>query len=257
MTGCPPTVVPVPRHTPRPKLSGRSTVQSSCLAALEYMSGTWQVSQLKHRQVAVLVGQPVVGGLGAVAGIATAHRAGLLRRHLIGEARAARQIVQRLVQVLAQLEPARIKRQVLRPGALGLLEVHRVVERVVTVGALHPALGVNIPGPCQILLAHQVHARIGQALGGDDLAGGHGAPDRRVTADGHDGIITFVMHQAVAQAAVLIDRVLDRQLRRRHGPVFGEGVGVPAVGVAAAFDQTGRKQRGGVGPAESALLQTL
>ena len=143
-------------------------------------------------QVACGVGQPLVRGLGVVAVVAAAH--GFVLRlspkgiGLIGRARlwkcgsiagaaanaAASKIVHGALQVLAQVQTPRVEGQVVGAGGGAFLEVDRVVEREVAVGAFHLAGGVDVPGPREVRLAGQVHAGVSDLLPSDDLTGGQG-----------------------------------------------------------------------------------
>ena len=130
-------------------------------------------------QVACGVGQPLVRGLGVVAAIAAAHGVGQLG----GDGALSRgvalplmssKIVHGALQILAQVQTPRVEGQVVGAGGGAFLEVDRVVEREVAVGALHLAGGVDVPGPREVGLAGQVHAGVSDLLPSDDLAGGQG-----------------------------------------------------------------------------------
>ena len=105
-----------------------------------------------------------------MATITSTHRISELRRHSVVGALAAGKLMERLIKVLANFKPAGIKHEMLRPAILALLEVDRIVQGIVTIGAVHQSIGVNIPGACQGTLVFQVHARVGKPLRRDDLA---------------------------------------------------------------------------------------
>ncbi len=76
-----------------------------------------------------------------------------LRRHAILGALAAGKLVQGRLEVLAQLDAARVELQVRRTVFFIRLEENRVIERVVAVGALQAALGVDIPRAVEAALS--------------------------------------------------------------------------------------------------------
>ena len=83
---------------------------------------------------------------GVVARLAAAHGGLAFRRHLELRALAARQGVVGPLDVLADLQASRVIKQMGKLVVLRLLVVHRVVERVMAVGAFQAALGVDVPG---------------------------------------------------------------------------------------------------------------
>ena len=113
-----------------------------------------------------------MGVLGVVTPVAAAHRIGQLRRAGGLRHGALGEIVQRALHILAQVQAPRVERQVIGPGGRTFLEVDRVVEREMAVGALDLARGVDVPGAAQLGLAGQVDARVRDALPRKDLTGG-------------------------------------------------------------------------------------
>ena len=86
-------------------------------------------------KMAVFVWQPFMRGLRIVAVSAIAHRiVDFIRKSDLG-AVAACELVQWLVQVLANFQAAGIESQVIGLGAFGFLIIEWVIERVMAVGA--------------------------------------------------------------------------------------------------------------------------
>ena len=168
---------------------------------------------------------------------------------------AAGKLVHGLVEVLAQLQAARVEGQVIGAGLGALLVVNRVVERVVAVGAVHLALGMHIPASGEGVFILQVHARIVQALPGDDLPGGEGAPLIFRRAGGGDKGLSALVHQAMALPAVGVGGVLDGDEFLAQLAIFFEGISIPGVAILPLGDNTTAQQGGGIGPAELARLQ--
>ena len=115
-------------------------------------------------EVALGVGQPVVGIHGVMAGFAAPHAALQLGGNGVLGALAAGKVVVGALQVLANLQAAGVKFQVLGAGLARFFVIGRVVQREVAVGALHAALGVDIPGAHQAGFAGQVDARSSNLL---------------------------------------------------------------------------------------------
>ena len=99
----------------------------------------------ERAHVPVGVGQPVVRGLLVVARFAAAHGVIQGRVEIALGALSLREVVYGAVKILAHVDPARIKLDVIRAILLGFLEVNRVVQRIVAVGTFDHALGVDIP----------------------------------------------------------------------------------------------------------------
>ncbi len=147
------------------------------------------------------VGQPIVGGLGHVAGFAAAHGVGVFRGHQTLGRFAPGEVVVRLDQVVAEVHAPGVKGQMLRAGVHRLLVVDGVVDREVTVGALHVALGVDVVGAGQFILVRHIEPSVLDTLAGEDLARALGVPVVRADVAGDKGGGVGV-DRAVAGAAV-------------------------------------------------------
>ena len=93
-----------------------------------------------------------------VTGVAAAHGAFELRRNVELRALAAGEVVIWFLQIFADIQDARIVKQMIGFRLLGFICMGRIVQGIVTIGALQLSFGVNIPGAIEIFLAAQVHA---------------------------------------------------------------------------------------------------
>ena len=162
--------------------------------------------------MALCVRQPAGVSLRRVVARLTApHRALAFRRHVVLGTFATCKVVIRALQVFADIQPARIIKEV--GGAVGacLLRVGRVVEGIMTVRALKLAFGVHVPGTAELVLARNVQAGVGDALGTVHLTGrcrlGVARLVGKVTND--QRLLEVGVHRAVTLAAVFVGRILD------------------------------------------------
>ena len=206
--------------------------------------------------VQIFVGEPLVGGLGVVAGLAAAHgllvlgACGVLGRGPLGELVAGPQ------QVLAQVQPPGIELQVLGALALGLLVVDRVVHRVVAVDALQVSLRVDVEGAAQVVLAGQVEPGVLQPLARKKLPGALGVPVVGLDLVRGHGLAAGV-DRPVTLATVLRPRILDGHPLWLQAAVLLEGIGDPLPALVRALHQAGAQQGGRVGPLEAPRLELL
>ena len=108
--------------------------------------------------VLVYVGQPVgMSLLRIVAGLAASHGALKLGSDVVLGALPTGKIMVWLLKIFADIQHARVVEQVIGLGLLGLIGMSGIIQRIVAVGALQLALGVDIPGPVEFVLATQVH----------------------------------------------------------------------------------------------------
>ena len=91
----------------------------------------------------LLVGQPVVRFVNAVAAFAAAQAVVKLGRQPALHAGTFGELVERPLQIVAKIKAARVKEEMLR--LVVRLVVNGIVEGVMAVGAFKDPLGVNVP----------------------------------------------------------------------------------------------------------------
>ena len=199
------------------------------------------------------IGQPVpVADRGIVTVLAATHGALVFGRHVDLRALAPRDIVIGSLQVLVDVEGARLIAQVRRTSALDHIDVRRIVQRVVAVRALQLALGVDIPGPAQFAFAGQIDARGIDPLRCDHLTGCRGLRKVQITGIELQGLGDGRMHCAMAGGAIGVARVLNLQDLAVDETLCGEGRPVPCPAFRAGLDDVQSEEGGRVGVGKTA-----
>ena len=188
-------------------------------------------------------------GLNAVARFAAAQCIVQLRGNGALRALPFGELVQRAVEVFAEVDTARVEDEVRGPRLVGFLVVDGVVERIVAFNAGHDALGMDVPGAAEGFFVAQIQAGVGDALRGYDLPCGFRAPTATVQGEGN---LVVGVDEAVALAAVVVSGVLDVQA---HVSFFIKCFSLPLPLPIYLLYQTAAVQCGGVGPAECARGQ--
>ena len=95
--------------------------------------------------VSLAVGQPIVALFHAVAGFTASLCVVKLRSDQALSALTFGELVQWAIEIIAQIDATRIECEVVRPALGRLLEIDRVVKRIVTIGAFDDPFGMNVP----------------------------------------------------------------------------------------------------------------
>ena len=186
---------------------------------------------------------------GIVTRFTAPHRALAVRRHVVLSTFAACEVVVRTLQVLADIQPARIVSEV--GGAVGacFLRVGGVIKGIVTVGTLKLAFGVYIPGTAELVLPCDVQAGIGDALGTVHLAGscrfGIARLIDKVAKD--QRLLEVRVNRAVTLAAVFVGRILDLKPGLLKTPVGVKRLIIPLPPLGSFGHQARAAQGSGCG----------
>ena len=179
--------------------------------------------------------------IGIVAGFATAHCAFEFGGYGVLGALSTCKVVVGFFEILTDIKAARIVKQMIGGFASHVLLTARVVEREMTIHALQLTFGMDVPRSRQFSLIADVHARFGDFLSRNDLAGSVIFRCRTLENKG----VAARVYRAMALRAVLVSWVLQRNYGGFHFAIFGKGFRCVSVTFADVCQETSAYQRSG------------
>jgi hypothetical protein len=179
--------------------------------------------------VALGIGEPPVSGFGIVTCLAIQIRTGqCFGARLI----LPREVVVRSLEVRPQGHATTVEDQPIGLGLGRLPSINGVIGGEVAVRASQKPFGMNIPGPVQTFLPHEIHSRLGDPLGRKNLSSPnrHEAPTLE-TAE-HNRLTHVVLSHGVALGTVGRPGPLETEKGVQDPPLVIKGPAIPAPGKA-------------------------